>query len=113
MNKNCFPQNTGNPPMSSFGPITDPCAVLPNLRSALYTLMSGQARAQIRFGEHWTTFHGGNVAQLRAEIRKLEAMCGVNADRGRAVRVGPYIPSNGAGIGIIGAFTNPRGWGRY
>lgn len=70
--------------------IDNPCAVLPLLRGALYQLMSGQGRAQVRFGEQWVTYHAGNAKELRAEIRKLETICNSNGTenmRGRAVQV--------------------------
>jgi hypothetical protein len=54
--------------------------------------MAGQQRSQVRNGDMWLTFHQGNVRELRAEVRRLEIICGQNA--GRAVRVGPYVPFN-------------------
>ena len=51
------------------------CARLPALRAALDALMSGQARNEVRDADRMTTRHPGNVKELRAEIRKLEAMC--------------------------------------
>ena len=51
------------------------CAQLPALRQALYSLMTGLARNEVRDGDRLTTRHPGNVKELRAEIRKLEAMC--------------------------------------
>lgn len=70
-------------------PATDsPCEMLPRLRTALYQLMSGQTRAQTRDGDRWAQWHPGNVKELRAEIRKLETICGTGEPR--AVRAGPY-----------------------
>jgi hypothetical protein len=74
--------------------IDDPCALLPQLRAALYQLMAGQARSQVRNGEQWLTWHQGNVKELRAEVRRLELLCSANANAGRAIRVGPYVPFN-------------------
>lgn len=82
--------------------IDNPCALLPQMRAALYRLMAGQARSQIRHADQWLTFHQGNVKELRMEIRRLELLCGPNANAGRAVRVGPYVP-----------FHVPRGRYRY
>lgn len=84
---NCTPG--GTPPA-----IDNPCAWLPQLRAALYELMAGQARSQTRHGDQWCTWHRGNVKELRMEIRRLELLCGQNANRGRAVRVGPYVPTH-------------------
>jgi hypothetical protein len=80
---NCTPQGVAPA-------IDDPCALLSQLRGALYQLMTGQQRAQVRNGEQWLTFHQGNVKELRAEVRRLEMICGANAFRPRAVRVGTY-----------------------
>jgi hypothetical protein len=84
---NCIP--TGAPPA-----VDDPCAMLPQLRAALYGLMSGQARAQVRNGDQWLTWHQGNVKELKSEVRRLEIICGTNSNVGRAVRVGPYYSAN-------------------
>ena len=84
---NCTP--TGAPPA-----VDDPCAMLPQLRAAMYALMAGQARAQIRNGDSWLTLHQGNVKELKSEVRRLEIICGANSNPGRAVRVGPYYPGN-------------------
>lgn len=67
--------------------IDNPCQFLPQLRGALYQLMAGQQKAQVRFGDQWVTWHKANVAELRAEVRRLEYICG---NTPRAVRVGNY-----------------------
>ena len=65
------------------------CARLPGLRAALDALMTGQARNMVKDGDRETTRHPGNVKELRAEIRKLEAMCfGCPG----AVQAGPHVP---------------------
>lgn len=74
--------------------VDDPCAFLPQLRAALYQLLAGQARAQVRNGEQWLTWHRADVKTLQHEVRRLETICGANAHAGRAVRVGPYFPIN-------------------
>ena len=74
--------------------VDNPCALLPQLRAALYQLMAGQQRAEIRNGDQWLRWHQGNVKELRAEVRRLELICGSSSNAGRAVRVGPYVPFN-------------------
>jgi hypothetical protein len=88
-------QNNNCAPPTRAAAIDNPCAYLPVLRGALYKLMSGEAKSQVRFGDQDLSFHNGNVKELRAEIRKLEAMC---AQGGRAERVGPrFNPSTYGG----------------
>lgn len=70
--------------------IDDPCAVLPQLRAALYELMSGQARAEVRHGDQWLRWHRSDVKALQHEVRRLELIC-ESGNAGRAVRVGPYV----------------------
>jgi hypothetical protein len=72
--------------------VDDPCALLPQLRAALYQLLSGQARAQVRNGDQWLTWHRSDVKTLQHEVRRLENICGYAANQGRAIRVGPYSP---------------------
>jgi hypothetical protein len=99
-------QNNHYVPPPSAAVIDNPCAALPVLRNALYNLMSGNTRSQVRFGEHLLTFHNGNVKELRAEIRKLEAMCsnGVPSNAGRAVRVGSRFSPSMRGYGRFRTF---------
>ena len=75
--------------------IDNPCAMLSVLRGALYDLMTGKARSQVRFGENWLSFHNGNIKELRAEIRMLETMClnGQPSNAGRATQVGRFNPA--------------------
>jgi hypothetical protein len=78
---------------SGLQPIDNPCAYLPQLRAALYTLMTGAKSSEIRDGDRWLKFHQGNVAQLRAEIRKLDQICNANGtvnNSPRAVQAGPH-----------------------
>lgn len=72
--------------------VDDPCAFLPQLRAALYQLLAGQARAQVRNGEQWLTFHRSDAVALRQEVRRLEVICGAGG-QARAVRVGPHFPN--------------------
>ena len=82
-------------PPSTPSMIDNPCAMLPILRGALYDLMTGKTRSQVRFGENWLSFHNGNVKELRAEIRKLETIClnGQPSNAGRATQVGHFNPA--------------------
>jgi hypothetical protein len=73
--------------------IDNPCAYLPQLRAALYQLMTGAKSSEVRDGDRWMKFHNGNVAELRSEIRKLEQICtadGQVSNAPRAVRAGPH-----------------------
>lgn len=81
-----------------------PCAILPQLRAAYYSLLAGKQTQQVRDGERWQTWHAGNAKELKAEIRRLELMC--ESPRKRAVRAGPYVPSNAPGWG----FPFGTGW---
>ena len=72
--------------------ITSPCMMLPLLRGALLELIGGKARSRVRFGDQELQFHGSNIAELRKEIIRLEAMCNANGTenlQGRAVQAGP------------------------
>ena len=74
-------------------PVVDsPCAMLSALRAAYYQLLAGQARAQVRNGDKWLTWHRSDVKTLQHEIRRLETICEAGVNVGRAVRVGPYVP---------------------
>src|SRR5882757_3516905 len=84
---NCTP--TGAPPT-----VDDPCAYLGALRAALYALMAGQAKYEVRNGDQWLTFQRADTKALQHEVRRLELICDPNANHGRALRVGPYIPVN-------------------
>lgn len=98
----------GNPPPPVLPNALDACAMLPALRSALYNLMAGKTRQQTRDGDKWSSWHAGNVRELKAEIRKLEQECGLAFGQGRAVQAGPRPIPNG-----MFPFR-PRGWGsRY
>jgi hypothetical protein len=87
---------TNSPPSSSAPSVDNPCAYLPQLRAALYQLMIGAKSSEVRDGDRWMKFHQGNVVQLRAEIRKLETICGADgqvSNAPRAVRAGPLRSS--------------------
>lgn len=82
-------------PNGSAVPVVDnPCAMLSALRAAYYQLLAGQARAQIRNADQWLTFHRSDAKTLQHEIRRLETICEAGVKVGRAVRVGPYVPSH-------------------
>jgi hypothetical protein len=87
MTNNCTP--SGTVPV-----VDDPCAFLSQLRAALYQLMAGQARAEIRNGDQWIQFQRADTKALQHEIRRLELICDPCANRGRAIRIGPYVPVN-------------------
>ena len=95
--------NPCGPPAAMPVVIDNPCQMLPMLRQALYELMSGRSKAEVRFGDQMLRWHRGNEASLRAEIRRLETICGTYGapNQGRAVQVGPRF--------------NPmlNGYGRY
>ena len=74
--------------------VENPCEMLSALRAALYALLAGQARYEIRNGDSWLSFQRGDAQALQREVRRLELLCDPNANRGRAIRVGPYIPVN-------------------
>jgi gpW len=84
---NCTP--TGVTPV-----VDDPCAYLGALRAALYQLMSGQAKSVVRNGEQWIEYQRSDTKALQHEVRRLELICDPNANRGRALRLGPYVPVN-------------------
>ena len=88
MNNNCAP-----PPVLSaaaIATINDPCAYLAALKMGLLSLMSGQARSQVRFENSVLQFHAPNIKELRAESRKYETLC--LQPGGRATQVGRYNP---------------------
>lgn len=85
---NCTPSG-GAPPA-----VDNPCAMLPQLRAALYQLMAGQARAEVRHGDQWFRWQRSDVKALQHEVRRLEVICESGINAGRAVRVGPYVPSH-------------------
>ncbi|MGY4289162.1 hypothetical protein ACVWXO_008382 [Bradyrhizobium sp. LM2.7] len=82
---NCNPSG-GAPPA-----VDNPCAMLPQLRAALYQLMAGQARAEVRHGDQWFRWQRSDVKALQHEVRRLEVICESGISAGRAVRVGPYV----------------------
>lgn len=84
---NCTPSAGGVPA------VDNPCAILPQLRAALYELMSGQARAEVRHGDQWMRWHRGELKALQHEVRRLEIICESGIRTGRAVRVGPHVPA--------------------
>lgn len=76
-------------------PVVDnPCEWLGMLRAALYQLISGQARAEVRHGDQFLRFQRADTKALQHEVRRLELICDPNANRGRALRMGPYRPIN-------------------
>jgi hypothetical protein len=91
-----------NPP-NGVPVVNNPCEYLPQLRAALYALVTGSKTSEVRDGDRWQKYHQGNVAELRAEIRKLEQICnadGTPNNRPRAERAGPRriaAPMRGVG----------------
>ena len=57
-------------------------AALPNetrlqlMEAAAQMLALGETRAQVRSGEHWVTYHPGNLPFLQREISRLRAITG-------------------------------------
>jgi hypothetical protein len=94
-------QNNPCAPSATAAGVDNPCSMIPVLRGALFDLMSGKGRSQIRFGDQWLSFHNGNVKELRAEIARLEIMCsnGQPSNAGRAVRVGSRFSPSMYGYG--------------
>lgn len=91
------------PPIPAPNPgVVDPCAVLPHLRQALYELMAGKTRSKLRYRERETEYHQGNVKELRAEVRRLELICGPCQQR--AVQAGPHRHPFGFGRDPYGRF---------
>ena len=86
MNSSCAP----SPSQNATAGIDNPCQYLGVLRMALYELMSGKARSQVRFENSVLFFHAGSIKELRLEIMKLETMC---QPGGRATQVGRYNPA--------------------
>lgn len=84
---NCTP--TGVTPV-----VDNPCEWLGKLRGALYALMAGQAKYEVRNGDQWLTFQTADTKALQHEVRRLELICDPGARHGRAIRVGPYVPVN-------------------
>jgi len=72
--------------------VDDPCAWLGQLRAALYALLAGQAKFEVRNGEQWLSFQRADTKALQHEVRRLEQICDKSTHHGRAIRVGPYIP---------------------
>ena len=79
-------------PASVVPVVDDPCQWLGKLRAALYALMAGQARYEIRNDSQWLSFQRADTARLQQEVRRLELICDPHANRGRALRIGPYVP---------------------
>ena len=84
--------------------VDDPCAVLPELRAAYYSLLTGGQTAQTRDSDRWLTKHRGDPRVLREEIARLEIQCDPILSRARAVRVGPYVPANRMPSGFLPPF---------
>jgi hypothetical protein len=87
MTNNCTPN--GVAPV-----VDDPCEWLGQLRAALYALLAGQAKYEVRNGDQWLTYQRADTKALQHEVRRLEMICDGRSHHGRAIRVGPYIPAN-------------------
>ncbi|WP_424362977.1 hypothetical protein [Methylocystis parvus] len=70
----------------------DACAYLPQLRAAYYALLAGSQTQRVRYGEQEISYSRGNVELLRAEVRRLETLCGAGGGTARAIRAGGYRP---------------------
>ena len=78
----------------------NPCARLGALYQQLDMAMAGKSTAEVREGNSWIKFHLPNVNVLRAEIRRLERLCGPRRDR-FATRVGPIANPWGVAIDVV------------
>lgn len=88
LNQDCHP--AANVPPSE---VHDPCALLPKLRAAYLSLISGNQSAQIRHGDMWQYFARGDAKLLKQEIDRLSAICpqSQGGSGGRfAMRAGGY-----------------------
>jgi len=72
MTNNCTP--TGVAPV-----VDNPCDWLGKLRAALYALLAGQAKYEVRNGDQWLTFQRADTKALQHEVRRLEQICDQNA----------------------------------
>lgn len=70
--------------------VENPCAMLPQLRAALYQLMAGQTKAEVRNGDQWLRWQRSDVKALQHEVRRLEMICESGLNVGRAVQVGAH-----------------------
>lgn len=70
----------------------DACGYLPQLRAAYYALLAGSQTQRVRYGEQEISYSRGNVEMLRAEMRRLEIICGAGGGTARAIRAGGYRP---------------------
>lgn len=55
--------------------VSDPCALLGQLRAAYYILLAGEQTASISFGSRQMTYRSTDAATLRVEIDRLEQIC--------------------------------------
>lgn len=88
-----------NNPRATPRPTFDPCDYYAETYQAYMKLMAGEQTAQVRHGERWTTYHRGNAADLRRELRRLEIVCDPN--RPRTVQATGPNPA-GPGFGLFG-----------
>ncbi len=71
--------------------LSDPCAVLPIVRKAYYTLLTGNSTTSVTFGDRHMTKTPSDLAALREEIRRLEIQCAQaqgEAPRRYAIKLG-------------------------
>jgi hypothetical protein len=73
--------------------VTNPCEYLPKLRAAMYALMAGQAKYEIRLGDNWASYQRGDAQALQVEVRRLELLC-EQGHHGRAIQVGAPFRHN-------------------
>ncbi|WP_082908018.1 gpW family head-tail joining protein [Bradyrhizobium neotropicale] len=74
-------------------PADNPCALLAELRAAYHQLLAGKARQEVQFNGRRSVYHRADTKALQHEIRRLEVICESGINTGRAVRVGPYVPT--------------------
>jgi hypothetical protein len=70
--------------MTIFTNYADPCAVLPRIREAYYALLEGRRPEVIEFDagngvRRKVQYSKADIASLRAELSRLEAVCGRQA----------------------------------
>ena len=81
-----------------------PCERIPVIEAALFQLASGKSKAQVRYAEHWLSYHPGSVAWLERELNRCRALCpdvarGGNGER-RPVAIG--YPAGAPSRGRLG-----------
>jgi len=87
-----------SPPLTQGPEIDDPCAMLPKLRAAYYSLLAGSQAEEVQFRERRVRYHRADARALQSEIRRLESICGVyHGPKRYAIRAGGYQQHGGYG----------------